>query len=59
MPFRSPLGETVFVTVTDVYGDREEEEFINDGQVIVTFGWGSGEVTVRWLDQVETKTFPQ
>ena len=54
-----PLGETVFVTVTDVYGDREEEEFINDGQVIVTFGWGSGEVTVRWLDQVETKTFPQ
>ncbi|MBS4032143.1 MAG: PASTA domain-containing protein [Clostridiales bacterium] len=53
-----PLGETVFVTVTDVYGPREEE-YINEGQAIVTFGWGSGEVTVRWLDQVEKKTFPR
>jgi serine/threonine-protein kinase len=53
-----PLGETIFVTVTDFHSEREEE-YINDGQAIVTFGWGSGEVTVRWQDQVEKKTFPR
>ncbi len=55
---RIPLGEKVFVTITDAYGVGGEEEYVNSGQAIVTYGWGSGEVTIRWQDQTEKKVFP-
>ncbi|MDW7651908.1 MAG: Stk1 family PASTA domain-containing Ser/Thr kinase [Bacillota bacterium] len=53
-----PEGETVTVVVRDAYGERTET-FENDGEPIVTYGWGSGEVEVRWQDQVKTRTFPE
>ncbi|MCW3490893.1 Stk1 family PASTA domain-containing Ser/Thr kinase [Dethiobacter alkaliphilus] len=52
-----PLEEEVTVIIRDAYGERTEE-YINDGEPIETFGWGSGEVEVRWQDNVETKSFP-
>jgi serine/threonine-protein kinase len=53
-----PRGQTFTVVVRDAFGERPEE-YISDGQPVVEFGWGSGEVEVRWLDQVRVKTFPQ
>lgn len=54
---RIPVGEKVFLTIRDTLGWRTEEH-VNRGGVILTSGWGSGEVEVRWRDQVEKKLFP-
>lgn len=54
---RIPVGEKVFLTIRDTLGLRTEEH-VNRGGVILTSGWGSGEVEVRWRDQVEKKLFP-
>jgi serine/threonine-protein kinase len=52
-----PSGELVILTIKDAAGTRTEE-YINTGEVIVTTGWGNGVVEVRWLDRMESKTFP-
>ena len=52
-----PIGEVVTVIIRDAFGERSEQH-INEGESIVTFGWGSGTVEVRWQDKVETKPFP-
>lgn len=52
-----PVGETVTVIIRDQREERTEQ-YISTGEPIVTHGWGSGEVTVRWQDKSETKTFP-
>jgi serine/threonine-protein kinase len=52
-----PAGELVMLTIIDAAGTRTEE-YVSDGEVIVTMGWGNGVVEVRWLDRMESKTFP-
>lgn len=47
-----PRGETVTVIIDD-YAGRREEVYVNDRDVIITTGWGHGEVEVRWRNRVE------
>ena len=52
-----PLGEEVTVIIRDAAGERTEK-FRNTGEPFVTFGLGSGEVEVRWQNNVEIISFP-
>ncbi|MBS3897776.1 MAG: PASTA domain-containing protein [Dethiobacter sp.] len=52
-----PVGEEVTVIVRDAAGERTEK-FRSTGEQIVTFGLGSGEVEVRWQNNVEIRNFP-
>ncbi len=52
-----PEGEIITVIIRDEAGTRTET-YVSDGQPIITVGFGSGTVEVKWSDQTETKTFP-
>ncbi len=52
-----PIGEEVTVIVRDGSGERTEK-FRNTGEQFITFGLGSGEVEVRWQNNVEIRNFP-
>ncbi len=52
-----PRGELITVFISDTQG-RREELYLSTGEIIRTFGYGSGTVEVRWLDQVEKRAFP-
>ncbi|MBS4008294.1 MAG: protein kinase [Clostridium sp.] len=52
-----PIGEEVTVIVRDASGERTEK-FRSTGAQIITFGLGSGEVEVRWQNNVEIRNFP-
>jgi serine/threonine-protein kinase len=52
-----PRGELITIFIRDAQGPREEL-YVSTGEVIQTFGYGSGTVEVRWLNQVKHITFP-
>jgi len=52
-----PIGEEVTVIVRDASAERTEK-YRNTGEPIITFGWGNGEVEVRWQNNVEIRNFP-
>lgn len=52
-----PLEEEVTILVRDAHGERTEK-YRSEGTPIVTFGWGRGEVEVRWQNNVEIRNFP-
>jgi eukaryotic-like serine/threonine-protein kinase len=55
-----PEGQEVTVVIRDVFGERREKYTVDDDhEPIVTFGWGSGEVEVRWRGNSQTTVFPQ
>ncbi|NLZ93774.1 MAG: PASTA domain-containing protein [Firmicutes bacterium] len=54
-----PEGEEITVIIRDESSESPRTEtYISDGQPIITTGWGSGTVEVRWQDKVEVKNFP-
>ncbi|NLZ39380.1 MAG: Stk1 family PASTA domain-containing Ser/Thr kinase [Firmicutes bacterium] len=54
-----PEGEEITVIIHDESGNSPRiEKYTSDGQPIITTGWGSGTVEVRWQDKVEVKNFP-
>jgi len=53
-----PLGEAIVLAISDSLG-RRTENYVNNGEAIVTSGFGYGQVEVRWQDKVEIKTFPE
>lgn len=52
-----PVGEEITVVIRDAYGPRTET-YQSEGEPFTVFGWGSGDVEVRWQDNVETRRFP-
>jgi eukaryotic-like serine/threonine-protein kinase len=54
-----PEGQEVTVVIRDVLGERKEKYIVEGDEPIITYGWGRGEVEVRWKGNSETRTFPQ